>query len=102
MTVLGLVINSLAENPKKFIPYRDSKLTFLLRESLGGNSKTIMIATISAASSSFQETLGTLKFASRAKNIKNQAIVNEEIGGSLESLKAEIKRLKIELHAQTC
>ncbi|CAD8093676.1 unnamed protein product [Paramecium sonneborni] len=97
LTVLGLVINSLAENPKKFIPYRDSKLTFLLRESLGGNSKTFMIATISAASSSFQETLGTLKFASRAKNIKNQAIVNEEVGGNLESLKAEIKRLKNEL-----
>ncbi|CAD8181370.1 unnamed protein product [Paramecium pentaurelia] len=99
LTVLGLVINSLAENPKKFIPYRDSKLTFLLRESLGGNSKTVMIATISAASSSFQETLGTLKFASRAKNIKNQAIVNEEIGGNLESLKAEIKRLKNELQS---
>ncbi|CAD8186568.1 unnamed protein product [Paramecium octaurelia] len=97
LTVLGLVINSLAENPKKFIPYRDSKLTFLLRESLGGNSKTVMIATISAASSSFQETLGTLKFASRAKNIKNQAVVNEEVGGNLESLKAEIKRLKNEL-----
>ncbi|CAD8152236.1 unnamed protein product [Paramecium octaurelia] len=97
LTVLGLVINSLAENAKKFIPYRDSKLTFLLRESLGGNSKTVMIATISAASSSFQETLGTLKFASRAKNIKNQAIINEEIGGNLDSLKAEIKRLKNEL-----
>lgn len=47
------MINSLAENSKKFIPYRDSKLTFLLRESLGGNSKTVMIATITAASSSF-------------------------------------------------
>ncbi|CAK89764.1 unnamed protein product (macronuclear) [Paramecium tetraurelia] len=97
LTVLGLVINSLAENAKKFIPYRDSKLTFLLRESLGGNSKTVMIATISAASSSFQETLGTLKFASRAKNIKNQVMINEEIGGNLDSLKAEIKRLKNEL-----
>ncbi|CAD8186553.1 unnamed protein product [Paramecium pentaurelia] len=100
LTVLGLVINSLAENPKRFIPYRDSKLTFLLRESLGGNSKTVMIATISEASSSFQETLGTLKFASRAKNIRNQAIVNEEVGGNLESLKAEIKRLKNELQQQ--
>ncbi|CAD8111101.1 unnamed protein product [Paramecium sonneborni] len=101
LTVLGLVINSLAENPKRFIPYRDSKLTFLLRESLGGNSKTFMIATISEASSSFQETLGTLKFASRAKNIKNQAIINEEVKGNLESLKAEIKRLKNELQQQT-
>lgn len=78
LTVLGLVINTLSENPKKFIPYRDSKLTFLLRESLGGNSKTYMIASITSASSSFQETLSTLKFASRAKNIKNQTIVNEE------------------------
>lgn len=53
LTVLGLVINTLSESPRKFIPYRDSKLTFLLRESLGGNSRSFMIATISAASSSF-------------------------------------------------
>ncbi|CAD8080036.1 unnamed protein product [Paramecium sonneborni] len=100
LTVLGLVINTLAENSKRFIPYRDSKLTFLLRESLGGNSKTIMITTISEASISFQETLGTLNFASRAKNIKNQVIINEEIGEDRESLKAEIKRLKEELSLQ--
>ncbi|KAM3147616.1 hypothetical protein pb186bvf_000423 [Paramecium bursaria] len=98
LTTLGLVINSLSEqNLKKFIPYRDSKLTFLLKESLGGNSRTFMIASVSSSSTSFQETLSTLKFAQRAKQIKNQAIVNEESGGTVETLKAEIKRLNQEL-----
>ena len=76
---------------------RDSKLTFLLKDSLGGNSKTVMIAAVSMASTSFQETLSTLKFAQRAKMIRNKASINEESSGSMEGLKKEIKRLKEEL-----
>jgi len=94
------VINSLVESNQrksKHIPYRDSKLTFILRDSLGGNSKTCMIAAISSASSSFCETLSTLKFAQRAKMIRNKACVNEEMTGNVEVLKLEIKRLKEEL-----
>lgn len=81
----------------RHIPYRDSKLTFILRDSLGGNSKTCMIAAVSSASTSFCETLSTLKFAQRAKLIKNKACVNEESTGNVSSLKLEIKRLKEEL-----
>ena len=100
LTVLGSVINSLVEvsqGKKKHINYRDSKLTFLLKDSLGGNSKTTMIANISPASINFSETLSTLKFAQRAKLIKNQASINEESSGSIEVLKAEICRLRKEL-----
>lgn len=79
--VLGCVINSLVESSQgksRHIPYRDSKLTFILKDSLGGNSKTCMIAAASSASGSFAETLSTLKFAQRAKMIKNKALINEE------------------------
>ena len=99
--ILGCVINSLVESShrkSRHIPYRDSKLTFILRDSLGGNSKTCMIAAISTASTSFCETLSTLKFAQRAKLIRNKACVNEESTGNLEMLKLEIKRLKEELN----
>lgn len=104
LTVLGQVINSLVENSQgksRHIPYRDSKLTFLLKDSLGGNSKTIMIAAISSASNAFCETLSTLKFAQRAKMIKNKALVNEESSGNVEMLKKEMKRLKDELLSAT-
>ncbi|EAS01807.2 kinesin motor catalytic domain protein (macronuclear) [Tetrahymena thermophila SB210] len=100
LTTLGLVINSLVEQAQgksRHIPYRDSKLTFLLKDSLGGNSRTYMIAAVSAASTSFQETLSTLQFAQRAKQIKNKASINEEAQGNVESLKKEIKRLKEDL-----
>lgn len=66
---LGNVINALSEGGKKHIPYRDSKLTRLLQESLGGNSATCMIATISPADYNYDETLSTLKYANRAKSI---------------------------------
>jgi kinesin family protein 15 len=102
LTVLGSVINSLvdvAQGKKTHIRYRDSKLTFLLKDSLGGNSKTTMIANISPASINFSETLSTLKFAQRAKLIKNNASINEESTGSIEVLKREITRLKRELDA---
>lgn len=100
LTVLGSVINSLVDvcaGKKAHIRYRDSKLTFLLKDSIGGNSKTSMIANISPASINFGETLSTLKFAQRAKLIKNKASINEELTGSIEVLKKEIVRLKIEL-----
>lgn len=104
LTVLGQVINCLVENSQgksRHIPYRDSKLTFLLKDSLGGNSKTYMIAAVSSASNSFAETLSTLKFAQRAKQIKNKAFLNEESSGNMELLKKELKRVKDELVTAT-
>ncbi len=79
---MGRVINSLADidtNKVKpdFINYRESKLTHLLKDSLGGNSKTVIICTLNPNQFAFKETLQTLKFAERAKKIKNKAIVNE-------------------------
>ena len=103
LSVLGSVINSLVEQSdgKKnvHIRYRDSKLTFLLRDSLGGNSKTTMIANISPSSSSYHEILSTLQFAQRAKMIKNKAQINEDSSGSVEGLKREIRKLKDELES---
>lgn len=104
LTVLGQVINCLVENSQgksRHIPYRDSKLTFLLKDSLGGNSKTYMIAAVSSASNSFAETLSTLKFAQRAKQIKNKAFLNEESSGNMDLLKKELKRVKDELITAT-
>lgn len=74
LTTLGMVINALAsEKVRNHIPYRDSKLTCILRDSLGGNSKTYIIATLSNNILSFQETLSTLHFANRAKMVKVKA-----------------------------
>lgn len=74
-----MVINALtSEKPRNHIPYRDSKLTTLLRQSLGGNSKTFLVATISCSVLCFQETLSTLNFANRAKMVKVKASLNEE------------------------
>ena len=72
-----MVINSLVEK-KDHIPYRDSKLTRILQESLGGNSKTTLIIACSMCTYNDKETLGTLRFGQRAKSIKNKAVVNEE------------------------
>ncbi|KAM6311793.1 stAR-related lipid transfer protein 9 [Aegotheles albertisi] len=81
-----------------YIPYRDSILTWLLKDSLGGNSKTIMIATISPASSSYNETMSTLRYASNAKNIINKPRVNEDANVKLiRELREEIDRLKTTL-----
>ncbi|CAN7945420.1 unnamed protein product, partial [Ixodes pacificus] len=78
-----------------FIPYRDSVLTWLLRDSLGGNSKTIMIATISPAECNYGETLSTLRYANRAKNIINKPTINEDANVKLiKELREEIARLK--------
>lgn len=71
------VITALVTSRKNsHIPYRDSKLTRILQDSLGGNAKTVMIANISKASSSYPETLSTLRYADQAKNIKNKPVVN--------------------------
>ena len=76
LSALGNVISALVDGKTQHIPYRDSKLTRLLQDSLGGNTKTIMIAAVSPASDNYEETLSTLRYASRAKFIKNKPIIN--------------------------
>eukprot|EP00835_Amoeboradix_gromovi_P004875 NODE_411_length_9170_cov_0.431154.p1 type:complete len:588 gc:universal NODE_411_length_9170_cov_0.431154:3425-1662(-) len=94
---LGNVISSLVEN-KPHVPYRDSKLTRLLQDALGGNSKTIMIATISPADYNYEETLSTLKYANRAKNIKNKPKINEDPKDTkIREYQEEIQRIKTKL-----
>ncbi|KAK4538036.1 hypothetical protein CDCA_CDCA15G4061 [Cyanidium caldarium] len=101
LSALGNVINALvdvANGKERHIHYRDSKLTFLLKDSLGGNTKTRMIATVSPSDQNFAETLSTLKFAQRAKLIKNQAVVNEDwAGADVRALQAELQRLRRQL-----
>ncbi|XP_064610861.1 kinesin-like protein KIF15 [Liolophura sinensis] len=102
LSTLGNVIMALVtstSNKSKHVPYRESKLTFLLRDSLGGNAKTQLIACAHPSSKCFGETLSTLQFAKRAKMIKNKAVVNEDSQGSVSHLQAEVRRLK-ELLAQ--
>jgi hypothetical protein len=85
------------------IPYRDSKLTFLLQDSLGGNAKTILIANVSPSAACAHETLSTLQFADGAKCIRNRARVNTDTQGDDRSLRAEVERLRSELAAgQVC
>ncbi|XP_077342055.1 kinesin-like protein KIF16B isoform X2 [Lithobates pipiens] len=87
--------NHLAKKKQVFVPYRDSVLTWLLKDSLGGNAKTIMIATISPADINYGETLSTLRYANRAKNIINKPTINEDANVKLiRELRAEIARLK--------
>ena len=99
LSTLGLVISALASGKKgKYVPYRDSVLTWLLRDSLGGNSKTAMVATISPASDNYQETLSTLRYADSAKKIVNRAVVNEDPNTKIiRELKEEVERLKAAL-----
>ena len=100
LSALGNVINALTDTKeRKHIPYRDSKLTRLLEDSLGGNCKTTMIATISPAHCSFNESLSTLNFAKRAKNIKNRPIINEDIdhNGLIHQYENELKKIRKEL-----
>ncbi|OQS05081.1 kinesin, partial [Thraustotheca clavata] len=78
LSALGMVINALTTANVGFVPYRDSKLTRVLQESLGGNSRTALIINVSPSSYNAMETLSTLRFGSRAKNIKNKAVVNAE------------------------
>lgn len=83
--------------PGRHIPFRDSKLTFLLRDSIGGNAKTVLIANVSASEACAHETLSTLLFAHSAQCIRNRAIINVDTQGGTQALKAEIKRLQAEL-----
>eukprot|EP00049_Salpingoeca_infusionum_P007528 m.122462 g.122462 ORF g.122462 m.122462 type:complete len:477 (+) comp13733_c0_seq1:74-1504(+) len=104
LSTLGNVITSLvsiANGKPRHVPYRDSKLTFLLRDSLGGNTKTYILAAVNPTSRSFGETLSTLKFAQRAKMIKNKAAKNEDVVGNVRLLQAEVKRLQEQLAAFT-
>lgn len=78
LSALGNVITALVDGKTKHIPYRDSKLTRLLQDSLGGNTKTVMIAAVSPSNDSFEETMSTLRYASRAKSIKNKPKINED------------------------
>ncbi|XP_067844682.1 kinesin-like protein KIF13B isoform X2 [Heptranchias perlo] len=103
LTTLGLVISALADqaaskNKNKFVPYRDSVLTWLLKDSLGGNSKTAMIATVSPAADNYDETLSTLRYADRAKNIINHAVVNEDPNARIiRELREEVDKLREQL-----
>ncbi|KAJ9546330.1 hypothetical protein OSB04_018873 [Centaurea solstitialis] len=97
LSTLGLVIMSLvdvAHGKHRHVPYRDSRLTFLLQDSLGGNSKTTIIANVSPSMCAANETLSTLKFAQRAKLIQNDAKVNEDASGDVTALQQQIQMLK--------
>ncbi|XP_008069564.1 kinesin-like protein KIF15 isoform X2 [Carlito syrichta] len=104
LSCLGQVITALVDvgnGKQRHVCYRDSKLTFLLRDSLGGNAKTAIIANVHPGSRCFGETLSTLNFAQRAKLIKNKAVVNEDTQGNVSQLQAEVKRLKEQLAQMT-
>ncbi|XP_068426812.1 kinesin-like protein KIF13A isoform X7 [Clinocottus analis] len=103
LTTLGCVISALADQSAvkgkaKFVPYRDSVLTWLLKDNLGGNSKTAMLATVSPAADNYEETLSTLRYADRAKRIVNHAVVNEDPNARIiRELREEVVKLKVQL-----
>lgn len=107
LSALGNVISALVDGKSTHIPYRDSKLTRLLQDSLGGNAKTVMVANVGPASYNVEETLTTLRYANRAKNIKNKPRVNEdpkdallrEFQEEIARLKAQLEKLEIEKRA---
>ncbi|KAF5739785.1 chromosome-associated kinesin KIF4 isoform X3 [Tripterygium wilfordii] len=102
LLALGNVISALGDEKKRkeggHVPYRDSKLTRLLQDSLGGNSKTVMIACVSPADTNAEETLNTLKYANRARNIQNKAIINRDpMAAQMQRMRAQIEQLQAEL-----
>ncbi|KAK7410465.1 hypothetical protein VNO78_01265 [Psophocarpus tetragonolobus] len=102
LLALGNVISALGDEKKRkeggHVPYRDSKLTRLLQDSLGGNSKTVMIACVSPADTNAEETLNTLKYANRARNIQNKAIINRDPGAAqVQTMRNHIEQLQAEL-----
>ncbi|KAI7858799.1 hypothetical protein BDC45DRAFT_497663 [Circinella umbellata] len=104
LLALGNVISALGDESRRstHVPYRDSKLTRLLQDSLGGNSQTLMMACVSPADTNFAETLSTLKYANRARNIKNRVSINQEYAGSsveVSQLRSQLVKLKMELNA---
>ncbi|XP_062827401.1 kinesin-like protein KIF17 isoform X3 [Anolis carolinensis] len=101
LSALGNVISALADGRSKHVPYRDSKLTRVLQDSLGGNTKTLMIACLSPADNNYDESLSTLRYAHRAKNIKNKPRINEDPKDALlREYQEEIKTLKAILAQQ--
>ncbi|XP_068097780.1 kinesin-like protein KIF17 [Hyperolius riggenbachi] len=101
LSALGNVISALVDGKSKHIPYRDSKLTRLLQDSLGGNTKTLMVACLSPADNNYDESLSTLRYANRAKNIKNKPRINEDPKDALlREYQEEIKKLKAMLTTQ--
>ncbi|XP_033697784.1 kinesin-like protein KIF17 isoform X8 [Tursiops truncatus] len=101
LSALGNVISALVDGRCKHIPYRDSKLTRLLQDSLGGNTKTLMVACLSPADNNYAETLSTLRYANRAKNIKNKPCINEDPKDALlREYQEEIKKLRAILAQQ--
>ncbi|KAG8072368.1 hypothetical protein GUJ93_ZPchr0006g41470 [Zizania palustris] len=102
LLALGNVISALGDEKKRkegaFVPYRDSKLTRLLQDSLGGNSRTVMIACISPADSNAEETINTLKYANRARNIQNKAVINRDpVTAEMQKLRSQLEQLQTEL-----
>jgi kinesin family protein 4/21/27 len=102
LLALGNVISALTDEKRAagggFAPYRDSKLTRILQDSLGGNSRTTMIACVSPSEMNHEESLSTIKYASRARNIKNKPIVNRDANSMLiESLRTQVETLTIEI-----
>ncbi|KAF9608658.1 hypothetical protein IFM89_010442 [Coptis chinensis] len=102
LLALGNVISALGDDKKRkeggHVPYRDSKLTRLLQDSLGGNSKTVMIACVSPADSNAEETLNTLKYANRARNIQNKAIINRDpMTAQMQRMRSQVEQLQAEL-----
>ncbi|KAK1157843.1 kinesin-like protein KIF3B [Acipenser oxyrinchus oxyrinchus] len=102
LSALGNVISALVDGKSTHIPYRDSKLTRLLQDSLGGNARTVMVANVGPASYNVEETLTTLRYANRAKNIKNKPKVNEDPKDALlREFQEEIARLKAQLEKRS-
>ncbi|XP_044730926.1 kinesin-like protein KIF3A [Chrysoperla carnea] len=102
LSVLGNVISALVDGKSTHVPYRNSKLTRLLQDSLGGNSKTVMIATIGPADTNYEETISTLRYANRAKNIQNHTKPNEEPHDTLiRAFEKQINDLKRQLEEES-
>lgn len=102
LSALGNVISALVDGKSSHVPYRDSKLTRLLQDSLGGNAKTIMVANLGPASYNYDESLTTLRYANRAKNIKNKPRINEDPKDALlREFQLEIARLKAQINQKS-
>merc|ERR1711871_339493 len=98
LSALGNVISALVDGKTSFIPYRDSKLTRLLQDSLGGNTRTVMVANCGPADYNYDETCSTLRYAHRAKSIKNKPKINEDPKDAMiREFEEEIKRLREQL-----
>uniref|UniRef100_K3XBM4 Kinesin motor domain-containing protein n=1 Tax=Globisporangium ultimum (strain ATCC 200006 / CBS 805.95 / DAOM BR144) TaxID=431595 RepID=K3XBM4_GLOUD len=102
LLALGNVISALGDDKKRgkvHVPYRDSKLTRMLQDSLGGNSRTLMLTCVSPADVNFEETLNALKYANRARNIQNKAVVNRDEASAITlELRRQVQMLQAEVH----